>query len=77
MSYSILNDYEQAEKCFQKVIKLSPQIDQGYLNLGLLYKLKGEPEKALPLFERAFSLNPENPKTKEHLQKIRAGKAIG
>jgi len=77
MSYAILNDYEQAEKCFQKVIKLSPQIDQGHLNLGLLYELKGEPAKALPFFERAFSLNPANPKTKEHLQKIKDGKAIG
>jgi tetratricopeptide (TPR) repeat protein len=73
MSYAILNDYDHAERYFRKVIELSPGIDQGYLNLGLLYELKGEPSKALPLLEKAFSLNPENPKTKEYLQKLRIG----
>jgi len=72
-SYAILNDFDRAEKNFRKVIELSPGIDQGYLNLGLLYELKGEPSKALPLLEKAFSLNPENLKTKEHLQKLKAG----
>jgi len=71
MSYAILSDYERAEKYFCKVIELSPGIDQGYLNLGLLYELKGEPSKALPLLEKAYSLNPQNPKTKEHLQKVK------
>jgi 4-amino-4-deoxy-L-arabinose transferase-like glycosyltransferase len=77
MSYAVLNDYGRAERYFRKVIELSPGIDQGYLNLGLLYELKGEPSKALPLLEKAFSLNPENPKTKEHLQKLRAAGAKG
>jgi len=71
MSYALLNNYEQAEINFKKVIELSPGIDQGYLNLGLLYELKGEPVKAIPLLEKAFSLNPENPKTKAHLQKLK------
>ena len=74
MSYAILNDYVRAERYFRKVIELSPGIDQGYLNLGFLYELKGEPSKALPLLEKAFSLNPENPKTKEHLQRLRGGR---
>ena len=74
MSYAVLNDFERAEKNFRRVIELSPGIDQGYLNLGLLYELKGEPSKALPLLEKAFLLNPENPKTKEHLQTLRAGR---
>jgi 4-amino-4-deoxy-L-arabinose transferase-like glycosyltransferase len=77
MSYAVLNDFERAEKNFRRVIELSPGIDQGYLNLGLLYQLKGEPSKALPLLEKAFLLNPENPKTKEHLQTLRAGKQKG
>jgi tetratricopeptide (TPR) repeat protein len=71
MSYALLNNYEQAEINFKKVIELSPGIDQGYLNLGLLYELKGEPVKAITLLEKAFSLNPENPKTKAHLQKLK------
>ena len=73
MSYAALNDFDRAEKNFRKVIELSPGIDQGYLNLGLLYELKGKPSKALPLLEKAFLLNPANPKTKEHLQKLKAG----
>jgi len=74
MSYAVLNDFEQAEKNFRRVIELSPGIDQGYLNLGLLYELKGEPSKALPLLEKASRLNPGNPKTKEHLEKLRTGR---
>ncbi len=74
MSYAALNDFDRAEKNFRKVIELSPGIDQGYLNLGLLYELKGKPSKALPLLEKAFLLNPANPKTKEHLQKLKAGR---
>jgi len=77
MSYAILSDYERAEKYFCKVIELSPGIDQGYLNLGLLYELKGEPSKALPLLEKAYSLNPENPKTKEHLQRFKPRETKG
>jgi len=77
MTYAILQDYEQAEKKFNKVIELAPQMDEGYLNLGLLYELKGESARALTLLEKAFSLNPENSKTKEHLQKLRKRKVEG
>jgi len=77
MAYAILGDFEKAEKHFKKVIELSPGIDWGYLNLGLLYELREEAARALPLLEKAFSLNPENPKTKEHLYKLRAGKSQG
>jgi tetratricopeptide (TPR) repeat protein len=74
MAYAALNDFDRAEKNFRRVIELSPGIDQGYLNLGLLYELKGDPSKALPLLEKSFLLNPANPKTKDHLQKLRAGR---
>jgi tetratricopeptide (TPR) repeat protein len=71
MCYAFLNNYEQAEKNFKKAIELSPWMDQGYLNLGLLHELKGEPVNAIPLLEKALSLNPENVKTKTHLQKLK------
>lgn len=71
LAYAILKDYEKAERNFRKVIELAPNVDQGYLNLGLLYELQGQPLRAIPLLEKALSINPENKKAKEHLDKIR------
>jgi tetratricopeptide (TPR) repeat protein len=70
-SYAILGDLEQAKRCFEIVIKMTPTLDEGYLNMGLLIELKGESLKALPYFEKALSLNPNNAKTKMHVQKFK------
>lgn len=35
-SYAILADVEQAKRCFEMVIKMTPTLDEGYLNMGLL-----------------------------------------
>jgi Flp pilus assembly protein TadD len=71
MAQAILGELEEAEKNFRKVMELAPDMDQGYLNLGMIYLLKGEPEKALPLLEKALSLNPENARAREQLQNLR------
>ena len=41
-SYAIVNDFDQAEISFRNVISLAPELEEGYLNLGLLYRLKGD-----------------------------------
>lgn len=69
-SYAILNEMEKAEEHFHKVIELAPGMDQGYMNLGLLYILKGRPQEALPLLEKALALNPRNQKVQEELRKL-------
>jgi len=70
-SYAILGDFTKAASYFKRVILLSPALDEGYLNMGLLLELKGESAKALPYLERALSLNPGNGKAKTHIQEMK------
>ncbi|MBI5604260.1 MAG: tetratricopeptide repeat protein [Deltaproteobacteria bacterium] len=69
-AYAMLNDLSSSKKSFLKVIQLSPAVDQGYMNLGLIHALKGEKEKAAFYLEKAVVLNPKNFKAKEHLEKL-------
>jgi 4-amino-4-deoxy-L-arabinose transferase-like glycosyltransferase len=73
-AYALLNDFSASEKSFQEVIKLSPMVDQGYLNLGLLYELKGEKGKAFFFLKKALELNPNNVKAKAHLDRLILGR---
>jgi 4-amino-4-deoxy-L-arabinose transferase-like glycosyltransferase len=71
MCHAILNELNEAEENFQRVIDLAPNMDQGYQNLGMVHLLKGETGKALPLLEKALSLNSKNTRAKEQLQNLR------
>ncbi|MCX5909669.1 MAG: tetratricopeptide repeat protein, partial [Deltaproteobacteria bacterium] len=64
-------NFEAAEENFRKFIELIPDSDQGYVNLGLLYGHMGEAAKAIPFFEKALALNPQNQKAKEFLQRMK------
>jgi tetratricopeptide (TPR) repeat protein len=68
-SYAILNNFEQAEINFRDVIRLAPALDEGYLNLGLLYRLEGNESRANYYLEKALAINPNNEKIKKHLDK--------
>jgi len=68
-SYAILNNYNQAEINFRHVIRLAPVLDEGYLNLGLLYRLKGNEPQAKYYLKKALSVNPDNEKTRKYLDK--------
>jgi tetratricopeptide (TPR) repeat protein len=69
-SYAILGDLEQAQHYFQMVIKLAPTMDEGYLNMGLLFELQGDQTHAFEFLQKAHELNPNNFKTASHLEKI-------
>jgi 4-amino-4-deoxy-L-arabinose transferase-like glycosyltransferase len=71
-SYAILNDYARAERAFQKVIRYAPEVDEGYMNLGILYELRGEIPQAIVYLRKAIELNPKNKKAKSHLQALMA-----
>ena len=61
---------EQAEKlCLNGLLK-HPFYSQAYIILGEIYKEREEPEKALPLFEKAREMNPDNPNIYKNLAVI-------
>lgn len=66
-SYALLSKYDEAEMNFHNVIRLAPQLEEGYLNLGLLYRLKGDESNAKYYLQRASAINPENEKVKKYL----------
>jgi Flp pilus assembly protein TadD len=70
-SYALRNEPGKAEENFLKVIALSPNSDQGYMNLGFLYELRGDIPKATAFFLKAYSLNADNLKVKEQLKHLK------
>jgi tetratricopeptide (TPR) repeat protein len=68
-SYAILNNFNQAEINFRNVIRLAPELSEGYLNLGLLYRLKGNEPQANFYLGKALAINPDNEKIKKYLEK--------
>ncbi len=69
-SYAILNDYARAEEAFMKVIQSAPTIDEGYMNLGMLYELQGRIPQAIKYLQEALAINPGNEKALRHLQAL-------
>ena len=67
-AYAILELYKKAETDFSRLISLSPVKSQGYSNLGFIYLLQGEKEKARICLTKALDLAPRNKKVKEALK---------
>ena len=49
---------DEAEAEFEAVIRLRPDFAGGYEGLGVIHKWRGELERAIPLFRKAASLDP-------------------
>ena len=65
----MINNYQEAENNFRKVIELAPNLDEGYLNLGLLYRLKGNEADANHYLRKALSINPNNKKIESYISR--------
>ncbi len=50
-----------------QAIQHAPDVAVYHYHLGLAYHRKGEYEKAVPAYQRALMLNPEDPRFQEHL----------
>ncbi len=68
---AILGRYKIAEADFKRLIALSPGSAQGYRNIGFVYLLQGDREKAEIFLTKALSLAPDDKKVKEALKKLR------
>jgi tetratricopeptide (TPR) repeat protein len=54
-------DYEAAEKSFDRVIELYPEMSGGYNNKALVYKRRGEYAKEEGLYRLALAIDPGDP----------------
>jgi tetratricopeptide (TPR) repeat protein len=51
-------NYEEAKKCLLKALIISPKIAKAHNNLGILYSMEGDKEKARNEFTIAAEINP-------------------
>ncbi|MFQ5714095.1 MAG: tetratricopeptide repeat protein [Candidatus Scalinduaceae bacterium] len=54
----------------EKILKDNPEIEKGYVSLGIAYKEIGEKEKAMNTFKRVLEINPDNLEAKFFLDQL-------
>jgi tetratricopeptide (TPR) repeat protein len=70
-SQAILGRFDEAESSFKRVMALSPQLPEGYKNLGFVHLLRGDRLNAARLLSKALSLNPNDDRLKEEVFKLK------
>jgi len=54
----------------RNVLKDNPELEKGYVNLGIAYVENGEEENAINTFKRLLEINPENPEARFFLEQL-------
>ena len=67
-AFAILGQYKMAEADFLKLISLNPLSSQGYRNIGFVYLLREDREKAEIYLTKALALAPHDQKVKAALK---------
>ena len=64
------NDFPKAAEQFEKAVRLYPQYDTAFNNLGVMYYQMNQTEKARAAFERSVALNDRNADADRNLARI-------
>ena len=67
----VLNNFQGAMTTLQDILLLEPDDETAYANMGLIYLLFSDREKAGQAFQNALSINPENETALAGLAKIK------
>ncbi len=68
------NNVDGAIDMMKVHVEFNPEKAEGYMGLGQLYMMKEDNAAAILALERALALEPENPQTKQMLERVRSGK---
>ena len=63
-------DVNKGIEIIRDVIKDNPELEKGYVNLGIAYVEKGEVENAINIFKRLLEIDPDNPEALFFLDKL-------
>ena len=63
-------DVNKGIEIIRNVIKDNPELEKGYVNLGIAYVEKGEVENAINIFKRLLEIDPDNPEARFFLDKL-------
>lgn len=66
IAYKQLQDTERAEKCYMRALKLNPSRSDTMAMVSGCYVNQGNPEPALEWADKALSLDPDDPHSKNH-----------
>ncbi len=55
-----VEDYDTAQDYFEKALEINPDNPYALLNLGVVYDVKGEREKAIRMYEKVIQLDPDD-----------------
>ena len=81
LAYQNINDFSEADKCFNKVLGAEPKNQEALNNIGVLYKITGRINESEAIFKRLAEEFPENlnftiNNGKIHMEKHRYKKAL-
>ncbi len=68
--YLLNQNYSEAERLLQQLVKEHPQCAEGHYLLGLVYELQNQMDQAKECYEKALALKPDYREAQEHLDKI-------
>ena len=54
------NRYTEAYQQFMTALSIDPELAESYMNLGIIFNLRGDYERAVQAMKKAISLNPVN-----------------
>lgn len=58
-AYSEYSKFDEAIKCYQKVLELSPEDFDAWFNLALIYKKNMELDKSIEAYKKAIAISPD------------------
>ena len=68
--FSMSRQHEQAFECYQKQLKVNPDLHETLVNLSLYYEEMGDKEKAIKYVKKYLSHHPVNKEGQEHLKRL-------
>jgi len=60
VTLAVKGNKDEEQECFEKAVTINPGQASAHHSLGIIYKTRGEHERALYYFKLAVALNPKN-----------------
>ncbi len=68
--YIVSQKYEEAERLLKRVLEIDPENVEAMYNLGILYEIINDRDRAQEYFKKVIDRQPTNKDAEEHLNKL-------
>ena len=52
-------EYDKAEEYLERALEINPDNPYALLNMGVVYEIKGDKNKAIKIYEKLLAINPD------------------